>query len=166
MYICSFDETNNGCINYTKGYVIESWTIISYSCVTRHMYFVLFNFTVVPFILLEIYILIDFVFFFFSFISFWRHKYFIFISDESFIFLFHLVSIEFYIFLYKFLSQRARDNFLSMLLLWSLNLFIFFFFLYYDVRITLHHFKIIIIYNYIWKFCIYHQEFYFFQKIY
>lgn len=110
MYTCSFDKTNNGCINCTKGYVIESWTTISYPCVVRHMYFVLFNFIVVLF-LLEFLCSHWFCFFFSSFISFWRHKYFIFISDESFIFLFHLVSIEFYIFLYKFLSQKARDNF-------------------------------------------------------
>lgn len=78
-------------------------------CRTTHVFcFVQFYRSFIP---IGIFMFALILFFFSSFISFWRHKYFIFISDESFIFLFHLVSIEFYIFLYKFLSQKARDNF-------------------------------------------------------
>lgn len=53
--------------------------------------------------------------------------------DESFIFLFFSPCLDrvLYIFLYKFLSRRARDNFLSMLLLWSLNLFVIFIFFFF-----------------------------------
>lgn len=114
-------------------------------CRTTHVFcFVQFYRSFIP---IGIFMFALILFFFSSFISFWRHKYFIFISDESFIFLFHLVSIEFYIFLYKFLSQKARDNFFKRAFVMVIkSLCNIYFFLYYDVRIILH-FEIIITYN-------------------
>lgn len=146
MYTCSFDKTNNGCINCTKGYVIESWTTISYPCVVRHMYFVLFNFIVVLF-LLEFLCSHWFCFFFLLLFRSGAISI-LFLSLMNLLSFFFTLSRSSSIFFFtNFYLKKREIIFLNVLLLWLLNLFAtFIFFLCYDVRIILH-FEIIITYN-------------------